>query len=475
MNGSFTVVIISTLVILSATFVLNILITKRSSRRAGGLSNDDWDVGGRSLPLYVIVGTQFATAMGGGILVGQVGNGYNNGWSVLLYGILGQIPYFLLMFIAKWLREKEFTTIPEILEDFSGPSRTVRVLSAILAAVVPLGWICSNLNAFGKLYTQISGIPFNVLVIILCIISLFFVMPAGLKTVAWTDFIFSCLMIISAIITVVFVINMGGGTANVFANVPPEISTFPKSMFSVGWYTVLLWIFSIVPGGLTNQMYYQRIFALKETKQVNQSLFLTTVTSITAYIWAILMGLSIRSVNSNLADGEMATGWLFTKMPVWLLALFSGLIVATIMSTISSAVQSIVVNLNRDIYKLYKPDTTEEKSLKISRLLSALVLFVACCISLFFPAVMKMLVATYSFSAAGLVCPIFLGYALRKKKILNKYGIIAGMVVGIATCAASMTLNTKIPYAIWGIVPSGMALLVVSILTKNKTTNPQLK
>lgn len=469
MNNSFLIVILSTLAILTATFIINTIVTKKMSSKKG-LSNDDWDVGGRSLPLYVIVGTQFATAMGGGILVGQVGNGYNNGWSVLLYGILGQLPYFILMFIAKWLREKEFTTIPEILQEFSGKSKAVSVISAILAAVVPLGWICSNLNAFGKLYTQISGIPFNVLVIALCLISLFFVMPAGLKTVAWTDFIFSCLMIIFAGITVFFVVNhMAGGIENVFSNVPDEISTFPQSMFSVGIYTVLLWIFSLVPGGLTNQMYYQRIFALKEGNKVNLSLLLTTLASIFAYIWAIYMGLGIRSVNSELSDGEMATGWLFTKMPVWLLALFSGLIIATIMSTISSAVQSIVVNLNRDIYKLYNPNVSDEKSLKISKLLSAAVLFVACCISLFFPAVMKMLVATYSFSAAGLLCPIFVSYALRKRNIVNKYGIISGMAAGVFFCALSMTMNTKIPYAIYGILPSAAALIFVSIATKNRS------
>ena len=35
---------------------------------------EDWAMGGRSLPSYVIVFTQFATLVGGGVLVGHVGD-----------------------------------------------------------------------------------------------------------------------------------------------------------------------------------------------------------------------------------------------------------------------------------------------------------------------------------------------------------------------------------------------------------------
>ena len=55
-------------------------------------NSDDWSVDGRSLPTFVIVLTQYATAIGGGVLVAQVGNAYANGWSVLTYGIFACCP-----------------------------------------------------------------------------------------------------------------------------------------------------------------------------------------------------------------------------------------------------------------------------------------------------------------------------------------------------------------------------------------------
>ena len=77
-----------------------------------------------------------------------------------------------------------------------------------------------------------------------------------------------------------------------------------------------------------------------------------------------------------------------------------------------------------------------------------------------------MLVLTYSFSAAGLVCPIFLSYILRKKNMITKNGIIAGMVVGIAVCAVSMQFNSVVPYVIWGCLFSGISMVVFSKLDK---------
>lgn len=457
------VIVIAILVMLALSYGFSMLLT-RKQKASAEVSADDWEIGGRELPLYVVVGTQFATAMGGGILVGQVGNGFNNGFSVLLYGLLCQLAFVVLMFIAKWLRSHQFATVPEILVQFSGPSKMVRILAGIMTIVVPFGWCCSNLTAFAKLYTSITGIPINVLIVAMAVFCLPFVLPSGLKTVAWTDFVFGCFMVVIGAMVAAFTLSMGGGWSHVAASVPPEIVEMPGSLFSVGLSTTVLWIFSLTPGGMTNQMYYQRILACKDTKQVNKSLAITVVAAMLAYVWAVTVGLSVRSMNPGLADGEMATGWLMTQLPLWVVALFSGLVVCTILSTISSGVQSVVVNLNRDIYRVISPNVDQKKAVHVSRVLSVIVLIAAALIAMFFPRVLDLLVLTYSFSAAGLVCPIFLSYILRKKKIVTKNGIIAGIVVGIVVCAVSMQFETVVPYVIWGCLFSGVAMIIFSKL-----------
>ena len=265
------IIIVAILVTLGLTYGLSLLLTRRKTKTGGSVSADDWEVGGRELPLYVVVGTQFATAMGGGILVGQVGNGFNNGLSCLLYGILCQLAFIVLMFIAKWLRSHQFATVPEILTHYTGQSKAVRIIAGVMTIVVPFGWCCSNLTAFAKLYSPITGLSINALIIIMAVLSLFFIIPSGLKTVAWTDFIFGCLMVVVGVIVAVVTANMAGGMTHVIETVPSEIVEFPGAFFSVGLSTVLLWIFSLTPGGMTNQMYYQRILAAKDTNQGKKS------------------------------------------------------------------------------------------------------------------------------------------------------------------------------------------------------------
>lgn len=275
-------------------------------------------------------------------------------------------------------------------------------------------------------------------------------------------------MIVFASIVCYFAISSAGGMSHVYASVPAEIVKFPESIFSVGAYTTFLWIFSLVPGGLTNQMYYQRIFACKELKEVKRSLWITALVCMLAYFWAVNVGLSVRTMNPTLgADREMATGWLLTQLPTWLVAVFSGLVISAILSTISSGVQSVVVNLNRDIYRTTHPGSDSKKSLAFSKILSIIVMVVAVVLALAFPGVISILVTSYSFSAAGLLCPIFISYVFRKKQFITKNAIIAGMVVGVAACYASLSINTEIPYVIWGIVPSGLTMLVVSMIERS--------
>lgn len=462
------IIVIAILITLTLTYGFSMVLTRKKTSGDGTVSANDWEIGGRELPLPVVIGTQFATAMGGGILVGQVSNGFNNGFSVFLYGFLCQLAFFILIFIAKWLRDHQFATVPEILLHYSGPSKAVHILAGIMTIVVPLGWCCSNLTAFAKLYTTITGIPINVLICVMAALCLLFVLPSGLKTVAWTDFIFGCLMLVVGTGVAVITVNMAGGMDQVLANVPGEIVELPGSLFSVGISTTVLWIFSLTPGSLTNQMYYQRILACKESKQVNKSLFLAAIINMLAYVWAVIVGLGIRSMNPGM-EGELATGWLLSEMPIWAVAIFSGLVVCTILSTISSGVQSVVVNLNRDIYRELNPNVSDQQAVRISRLLSVVVLIFAASVAMFFPRVLDMLVITYSFSAAGLVCPIFLSYILRKKGIITKNGIIAGMVAGIAVCAIAMQFESVVPYVIWGNLASGVAMIVFSKLDK---TNP---
>jgi SSS family solute:Na+ symporter len=460
MSNNF-LILFSSLFIMLIPFLYSYFKSKKQE-----VSAEDWAVGGRDLPTYVIVGTQFASAMGGGVLVALVGRGYSLGLSTVTYGLAASIPFFVLMLLAPWIRSQNFTTIPDILEDFYGKNKALSVLGAFFALIVPFGWITSQLGAFGILYSGMTGISAPILVVGISVISLFFIMPSGLKTVAWTDFIFACFMIVVCGLCVVFASKMGGGTSAIFnsPNVPVENISFPGGFVSVGWVTVALWFTSALPGGCTNQIYYQRICSIKDPKKVNLSLFLSGISLILAIVWAYFMGTAVRALNPNLPNGEGATAWFMTQLPTWMLVMFAGLVCAVIMSTISSAAQTTVTNLTTDIYKKsINPGVSDEQMIRMSRILTVILMAVTCTLSLVFPDVLGWLVYTYAFSAAGLFGPIFIGFFTKKTKPFTATTVLASMVIAMIVCViakATGSFGTPLPFTIFGLGASVATMLI---------------
>ncbi len=458
-------IVVATIAVIVATIVPTYIISNRKKT-----SESDWAIADRSLPLYVVVGTQFASAMGGGILVAHVGSSFNNGVGHVLYGVLGCGAFLIIMFIAQWLRRNNYTTIPEILRTFTNDNKAVTVIAALMTLIVPFGWVTSQITAFGNIYASLTGIDYNLLCIAFAVIGLLFVMPSGLQTVAWTDFFFSCFMCGICLICIVYATVMGGGVGHIVsvlnAQDPDLLSLSGSLTHKIGISTALLWIFAVLPGGLTNQIYFQRVCAIKDEKQVNKSLILSFITTSLSFVWAVYMGLTIRSINP--AAGASPTAWFMDQLPLFLLALFAALIFATMMSTASSGIQTAVMNITRDILPIIAPDMDSKKVLWISRALSLALMVLAILMCLVFTDTLDWLTATYAFSAATLACPIFVSYAFRKKNFITTAGVIAGMVAGLLGCILGMVLKTAVSYSAVGIGCSLVAMLVVCALTRNK-------
>ena len=139
------------------------------------------------------------------------------------------------------------------------------------------------------------------------------------------------------------------------------------------------------------------------------------------------------------------------------------------MSTIDSAIQSISVNLTQDVYKkLVNPKADDGKLHHLSKVFSVGIAVVAVALSILYPRALDWVIATYAFSASGLLFPIFAGIFLRDKHILTAKGVIGGMVCGFVGCIIGMATKSTIPYVAYGLVGSFLGLFIISAMTKGK-------
>jgi len=93
---------------------------------------DDFLLAGRSLPLFLTLGTTLATMVGTGSSMGAVGFGYANGWAGALYGIGGAIGILLTAWWFAPARDLQFMTMSEELSYYVGANRLVKNVVGIL-------------------------------------------------------------------------------------------------------------------------------------------------------------------------------------------------------------------------------------------------------------------------------------------------------------------------------------------------------
>lgn len=469
-SSGVTLIVASTVVVMLIGVLITAYFTKRTK------NSQDWAMGGRTVPLYVMVFTMFATQVGGGVLVGHVGIGYSYGLAPLAYGICGVAGLLLMMVAAGWFRKNEFTTIPDIFRKLYGENKLLLIMATLMAIVVPFGWIASQIVSFGKLYTSITGIDTTVLIIVFAIICMLFTIPSGFNSVAWSDFVFGCMMLILCIITAVQAIGLGGGWSNIIASFPEqERVAFPQGILGAGWSTTLLWIVAATPGMMTNQMSIQRVCAADSVKNARKVLWLSAIIIAALEIWVVIIALTCRAIQPELASGEDAIGILLTRIPTWTTAMFAGFITTTIITTTDSAMQSVSVNLTNDIYARYiNPGADDKKLMKMSRIFTIVITAAAILLAVSFQQVLNLITSTYSYAASGLLVPIYGGYLLQKKHKLTPACGLVSMFGGVIGCFVVGTFfHTFLPAAFYGIIVSAVCMLVMVFANKGKSAPVQ--
>ncbi|MBV9313149.1 MAG: sodium:solute symporter family protein [Pseudonocardia sp.] len=456
-GGQIVSIAIVALVVIGIGALLSVFFGRRAT------SARDWLAAPASLPLPVVVITQFAAAFGGGVLIAHVGIAYAAGWSVFAYEGCVVLGFFGLALIARWLREQDFTTVPDILTRLFGRNRAVTGLAGIAALIVPFGALGTQFVAFGKLFHQLTGLPTPALILVITVGSLLFVLPGGLTSVAWTDFVFGVFKIVMSLAAAGYAIHLAGGWDEITARVPARLWS-ATGLTAVGGKQIWLWVAAVVPGTLTNQLYYQRVFATKNVRDARRGLVLTGIITLIAGVYAGGIGLAVRAMHPGLANPEDAAGWLIPQLPGPLLAVYGTFLVATIISASGAALQSVVANLTHDLYQnVFGRSGSDRGMLTRSRLSTVAIAALGGALAIAFPSALGWLVATYAYSAAILTAPIFLGYALRRRFRLHSGAALSSMLAGIIGCAAAQLASTTLPYVVYGIGASATVLLITTL------------
>ena len=232
-------------------------------------NSKDFAVAGRSLPMYVVTATVFATWFGSETVLGISSTFVKEGLKGVVADPFGSSMCLILvgLFFARPLYRMNLLTIGDYYRNKFG--RTAEVLVTLCIVVSYLGWVAAQIKALGLVFTVVSGgyISMNVGMMIGAGSVLIYTLMGGMWSVAITDFLQMIIIVIGMLYIGWEVSSMVGGAQVVVEHAAnagkldfwPSPTPRESLWFFAAWITMML-------GSIPQQDVFQRVASSKNEK-----------------------------------------------------------------------------------------------------------------------------------------------------------------------------------------------------------------
>lgn len=461
------------LLILIAYFVLVLVIGYISMKEITDFS--DYSVAGRTMPFSLIFATIGATLAGGGATVGRVAFVYDIGIVVFLalFGVV--ISQTLIgFFLAPRIREMDdIHTIGDVMKFYFG--RSGQLFTSIFSFVFMIGMFGVQALALGRILEPIIGLPFILLTLVGALITIIYTWAGGMLAVVYTDAIQFILLVGGIATATVISLHKMGGMESIIDQVS-HIDAGHLAFWGGPW-TIGIFIanfLSFLLGEALAPHYIQRYAASKSSKTTA----LSTVSFAIMYIFLTIVIMVIGLVGFIIfpkMDGDMVfVNFVMEFLPVGVIGVVFGALVAAVMSTGSSILNAGAVIFSRDIYReLINKNADDKDTLKWAKFATFFVGIGGVVVSLLIPSVMDLMLFGFQMWGPSVLPPLVVALIWgnpKERKISPKSGvpaIIAGLLVTIIWLEI-LNEPFDVPAIAIGVVVNLLVLSIVHKQTINK-------
>ena len=411
---------------------------------------EDYFLAGRNLTWPIIGFSLFASNMSSNTLVGLAGSGYADGFSVYSYEWMAVIVLiiFAVFFLPFYLKNKIFT-IPEYLE--RRYSYKVRAYASIIAIVLNiLVDIAATLYAGGIVINLIfPGFELWQIILGLALIAGVYTITGGLSSVMYTDAVQAVILILGSTLITIFAYNEVGGWDPVFAITDPSHFDIIKPIDdeAMPWPSVFTGVLLL---GFyfwgTNQYITQRTLASKSTRQGQWGAIFAGFLKLSILFIMIFPGAFARVLYPEMTEMDMIyPTMLVDLLPSGLLGIVLAGLIAAMMSSLDSGLNSVSTLVTMDFITKFKPKWDSHKLMQIGRIITTVVMVIAI---LWAPQIGKFeklwdyLQMTLAWFCPPIVALFVMGLFVKR---VNNTGALAGIIVGGSITVILITLRIVAP------------------------------
>lgn len=349
---------------------------------------EEFLLGSRGLPWWLISIASFMTLISTSSLVSIPGEAYSHGVGLAFRSVIGPllgIPVFYLC-IRFFFRAGIYTPFAYLEQRFD---RRVRAWGSISYLVIRLFYLALTLFAAAKVLEGIAGWSVAQAVLIVGSVGLVYVYLGGMKAVVWADF-FQFLILVAGLVLVasICILRVDGGASGIWRHAVENGRGFRltagSDFFSWSPYVrVSLWL--IVFSALTDRLFYlsadqmavQRLLSAKSYRAAERSNVVAMLLQVPIMLFVWFVGLAVFGYYGTLVAAEARPAgdaalfqFVATRLPPFGAGLFIAACLGAIMSTLDGGLHSLATVYVKDVHLLHvNPGATEEAQMRLSRLM----------------------------------------------------------------------------------------------------------
>lgn len=445
-------------------------------------TTDDYFLAGRSLTWGLIGASLFASNISSSSIIGMAGEAYGTGIAVYNYEWMAVVILVIFaVFLVPFYLKSRVYTMPEFLERrFDTRSRYYFSGLTILGNI-----LIDTAGALyaGSLVVQMiyPGIPMWMSVVILAILAGLYTIAGGLSAVVYTDAIQAVLLFAGATTVALVAFGEVGSWEAVIATTPPEM----LSLIRPADDDVLPWT-GLVTGVLllgfyfwtTNQFMVQRVLGARDLNHARWGLLFAGLLKVPIIFIMVLPGTFARVLYPGLARADLVfPTMMFDLLPVGIRGIVITALIAAIMSSVDSTLNSASTLVTMDFVKKLRPQADQRTLVVTGRFVTFvfMILAAAWAPQIFeFPSLWQYLQQVLAYLSPPIVSCFVIGLfwpgATRRSAF---WGLIIGHVASATLLIAQPDLHfLYIPPILFGI--SSVTIAAVS-LVRPRAADPGIR
>ena len=344
-------------------------------------NSDDFFTGGGRIPWWAAGMSIFATMLSAITYMSIPAKAYATDWKYYPMQIFILIVAFpVITYFLPFFRRLKISTAYAYLEQRF--CYGVRAMASALFIIFMVARMALVLFLPSLAMSAVTGIDIFLCIILMSAITIAYCTMGGMEAVVWGDVVQGFILIGGALLAAVFLVTQTEGGASGFWDIGMANDKFVLFDFSFDFRSATFWV--IVLGGLANnlisytsdQTVIQRYMTTSSEKAASKSIitngFLSIFVSIIFYTIGTGLYTFFKTHPAAIDVTMQKTDAIFpffmmSQLPAGLAGLLIAALFAATMSTISSNINSISTAFTMDMYKKWRPQIGDRKTLSVAR------------------------------------------------------------------------------------------------------------